>query len=116
MMSNIIVASWRKPFNRECRPDADLHGYCVTAVCGDLIDLYLYVTDDVIRDAFFDGEGCIICLGMASLTTQTLVGKTMEAARKLTEDEILQLATDVKIDQRRRDCALVAFNALRAVL
>lgn len=115
-MDNIILQHWRRPFHRESRPDADFHGRDVGTVCGDEIDMYLFVEDGVIRDAFFDGDACTICLGMASLTTQHVIGQTIEEARGLTRVEVFQLAPDVEIPARRAACASVALRALQNAL
>ncbi len=112
---NLILQHWQKPYHREHRSDADLHGHSVGTVCGDEIDLYLFVVDGVIQDAFFNGEGCTISLGMASLLTEWLSGQSIDAARRFTESEVLQLA-NMEIDRRRHGCALVAFNALQLAL
>ena len=113
---NTILQHWQKPFHRERHPEADLHGQNIGSVCGDEIDLYLFVGDGVIQDAFFDGDACTICLGMASLTTQRVVGQTVEEARGLTAADVFQLASDVEIPRSRRGCALVALRALQTAL
>ena len=110
--ANIILQHWREPFHRERCPEADLYGRSVSTFCGDEIDLYLFVEGGVIQDAFFDGDACTICLGVASLTTQHIVGLTVEEAYWITADEIFQLVTDFKIPKSRRDCALVTLRAL----
>lgn len=109
---NIILEHWRQPFHRERRPEADLHGQSVSVVCGDEIDVDLFVADGIIQDAFFDGDACTICLGMASLTVQHVVGLTVEEAYGITAIEIFHLALDVEIPKSRQDCALVALRAL----
>jgi len=113
---NTILQHWQKPFHRERRPEADLHDRSVGTVCGDEIDVYLFVVDGVIEDAFFDGDACTICLGMASLTMQHVVGMVIEEARGLTEAEVFQLASDVEIPRSRHGCALVALRALQTAL
>jgi len=115
-MSNVILEHWQKPFHRERRPEADFHGRSISPACGDEIDLYLFVGGGAIRDAFFDGEGCTVCLGMASMTTKHLVGMPVDAARRLTEADVLRLASDVDVDRRRHGCALVALRALQDAL
>jgi len=113
---NIILQHWRTPFHRERRPDATFHGRNVGSPCGDEIDLYLFVEDGVIQDAFFTGDACTICLGMASLTTKHIVGQTVEEAKRLTEAEVFQLAPDVEIPRPRHGCALGARRALQTAL
>jgi nitrogen fixation NifU-like protein len=110
MADNAILAAWKAPFHRG-RPEAfDLHGRAVSPACGDEIDLYLVVGDGMIEDAYFNGNGCVICLGMASLLTEHLIGQSVMVAREMTEEAALALA-GMEIDRRRRGCALVAFKA-----
>jgi nitrogen fixation NifU-like protein len=113
---NSILIHWEMPFHRRRCTDHQLHGHHVTTVCGDEIDLYLYLRGSAIANAFFEGEGCTICLGMASLLTQHIHGKTLEEARGLTEADVFNLALDVQIAKNRRDCALVSFRALQGAL
>lgn len=110
---NTILKHWYKPFHRERKSEADLHGRSVGRVCGDEIDLYLFIEDGVIQDAFFDGDACTICLGMASLVTQHIVGRSIEEVQKLTETDVFQLAPDVEIPKTRHGCVLVALKALQ---
>jgi nitrogen fixation NifU-like protein len=113
---NSILVHWEMPFHRRHCTDHQLHGHHVTTVCGDEIDLYFYLRGSVIVNAFFEGEGCTICLGMASLLTQHVFGKTLEEARGLTEADVFKLAPDVQIAKNRRSCALVAYQALQMAL
>ena len=113
---NTILTHWKKPFHRGRRPDADLQGRHVGTVCGDEIDLYLFVEGGVIQDAFFDGDACTICLGMASLVTQHIIGRSIGEVQKLAETDVFQLAPDVEILRTRHGCALVAFKALQTAL
>ncbi len=113
---NSILVHWEMPFHRRHCTDADLHGFHVNSVCGDEINVYLYLRGSVIANAFFEGEGCTICLGMASLLTQCVFGKTLDEASGLTEADVFRLAPDVQIAKNRRGCALVAFQALQDAL
>lgn len=113
---NLILVHWEMPFHRRHCTDHQLHGYHVNAVCGDEINLYLYLRGTTIANAFFEGEGCMICLGMASLLTQHVFGKTLDEVRAITEADVFRLAPDVQIAKSRRGCALVAFQALQGAL
>jgi len=115
-MDNIILENWRVPFHRGQPARVDLHGSAISAACGDEIDLYLLLQRGGIVDAYFDGDGCVICLGMASLLVRWLVGRSLDEVERLTEAEALQMAGDVEIDRRRLGCALVAYKALREAL
>lgn len=111
---NNILAHWKQPFNKGLQPGTHL-GTARTDVCGDEITISLKVADDCVTVASWDGEGCTICLGFASLLTKWLIGKPLSAIKQLTEDRFFKLA-DVTIEKRRKDCALVAFKALDKAL
>lgn len=115
MKDNAILRAWREPFQRKRHPEYSHHGRAVSTACGDEIDLDVDVADGRIQAASFEGDGCVICLGMASLLTEHLVGRSVDEIRAMAEPDMLKLA-DVAIDRRRRDCALVAFKALSAAL
>jgi len=53
--------------------------------CGDRIHLTLKVTDGVVEDAKFDGEGCSISMSSASMMTQLIKGKKVEEAIELSD-------------------------------
>ncbi len=53
--------------------------------CGDRIHLTLKVTDGVVEDAKFDGEGCSISMSSASMMTQLIKGKKVEEAVELSD-------------------------------
>ena len=53
--------------------------------CGDRIHLTLKVTDGIVEDAKFDGEGCSISMSSASMMTQLIKGKNVEEALELAD-------------------------------
>lgn len=109
---NSIFDNWQKPFHRERRPEADLQGRHVGSACSDEIDMYLFVDDGVVQDAYFEGDACTICLGMASLLTRRIIGQAVSDLRRLTADDVFQFASDVEIPLSRHGCALTALQAL----
>ena len=52
-------------------------------LCGDQYTIYLKVENGIIEDIGFKGSGCAISKASASVMTATLMGKTVEEARKL---------------------------------
>ena len=52
-------------------------------LCGDHIDLYLYINDQKIENISFTGKGCAISKASASVMTDELRGKTLEEAKVL---------------------------------
>jgi nitrogen fixation NifU-like protein len=59
------------------------HGH--NPLCGDKIDVYLILDDNVVRDVSFTGSGCAISTASASMMTQVLKGKSLGEANSLFE-------------------------------
>lgn len=68
-------------------PDVNL---AYTGPCGDTLKLYLKINNGVIEDAKFQCMGCIGATSSGSAITKIVKGKTLEDARKITEQDILQ--------------------------
>jgi len=50
-------------------------------LCGDRLNIYLQIEDDMIKDIHFVGSGCAISKASASVMTTVLKGKTIAEAR-----------------------------------
>lgn len=51
--------------------------------CGDQLELFLSIENNLIKDVKFEGEGCALSMSSASLMTQAIKGKTVNEAQKL---------------------------------
>lgn len=101
-------------------------------LCGDEIQIYIRVEQDVIKEIQFEGEGCAICKASCSLMTDALQGKTVEEAQTLfqafhsllTEESPqskqdlgkLVVLAGVKQYPIRVKCATLAWHTLKAAL
>jgi nitrogen fixation NifU-like protein len=52
-------------------------------LCGDHLNVFAVVEDDMIKDIHFDGKGCAISKSSASIMTQLLKGKSIDQAKEL---------------------------------
>jgi nitrogen fixation NifU-like protein len=83
-------------------------------LCGDVIRIDLHVNgEDVIDQVRFDGHGCAISQASASMLTEMLQGKSVEEARGLTKDDILE-ALGIEIGPVRLKCALLSLKVFKA--
>lgn len=51
--------------------------------CGDQLELFLLIENDIVQDVKFEGEGCALSISSASLMTQAIKGKTVIEAKKI---------------------------------
>ena len=83
--------------------------------CGDLIKLYLRINGrDVIEKATFYYLGCPGSAASASAMTMLLKGKTLNQAKKMTEDDIMMELGG--LPKSKRDCAKLSIKTLRKAI
>lgn len=54
------------------------HAEGLNAICGDLVEVYLTIEDDILKHVYFAGESCAISMASASMMTELSVGLTVQ--------------------------------------
>lgn len=85
------------------------------SLCGDEITVQLLVKNGKIKDAKFNGSGCVICMVSASLLTEKIKGMSTEEIKKLDRRDILKLLK-VPINPARIKCVLLPLEATKRAL
>lgn len=82
--------------------------------CGDVMKLQLKINDDgVIEDAKFKTFGCGSAIASSSLITTLVKGKTIEAARQISNADI---AMQLSLPPVKIHCSVLAEDAIRAAI
>jgi nitrogen fixation NifU-like protein len=108
------------------------HAHGVNTLCGDDYHIHLVVTDGMVTDVGFYGEGCAISKSAASLMAMHIKGTSLDAVIRLKDAFIQLLTTDapppeselghlmifqnVKSFPMRVKCATLIWRALEAAL
>jgi NifU-like protein involved in Fe-S cluster formation len=83
--------------------------------CGDLIKLYLHINEkDIIKDAKFYYLGCPGSASSASAMTILIKGRTINQAKKLTEQDVLDGLGG--LPKSKLDCARLSIKTLRKAI
>jgi nitrogen fixation NifU-like protein len=83
-------------------------------LCGDVIRIDLHVNEDnLIDEVAFTGKGCAISQASASMLTEMIKGKSLEEARQIGKEQILD-ALGIEIGPVRLKCALLSLKVLKA--
>ncbi len=80
-----ILDHTRRPRNFHALPAANRSANGYNPLCGDKLQVFLRVQDNVIADASFLGAGCAISTASASLMTEAIKGKPLEEVAVLFE-------------------------------
>ena len=85
LYQQVILDHNKSPRNFRKIENATLMAEGFNPLCGDHIDIFLIVEDDIVKDVSFQGSGCAISKASASLMTSIVKGKSTEEAEKLFE-------------------------------
>ena len=82
--------------------------------CGDVMKLYLRIEDDKIVDAKFKTFGCSAAIASSSMTTELIIGKTVDEALLLSNEAVTEALGG--LPPAKQHCSVLAEEALRAAL
>lgn len=111
----VILEHYKHPHNAGALDHPDISHEEHNPLCGDRIRIDLQVEDGIITDVRFQGRGCAISQASASLLTDELRGKSLEQARAISKEQVLDLI-GIPLDKNpvRIKCALLSLKTLKA--
>jgi nitrogen fixation NifU-like protein len=133
LYQELILDHNKKPRNCRVIEDASSQADGHNPLCGDRLTVYVTVGGGIVMDVSFEGSGCAISTASASLMTETIKGRSLEAARRvfsqfhgmltagqsMPEDDglaKLQVFSGVGRFPARVKCATLAWHTLASAL
>jgi nitrogen fixation NifU-like protein len=110
-----ILEHYRRPHNFGVLDGATISQEGANPLCGDRITMQLRVHDGVIDGVGFTGRGCAISQASASLLTDEIKGKGVDAASAMTAADVLEML-GIEISPARMKCALLSLETLQGAL
>ncbi|MGB7956756.1 MAG: SUF system NifU family Fe-S cluster assembly protein [Candidatus Nitrosopolaris sp.] len=108
-----ILDHYRNPRNKGRLSNPDLSIHDSNPLCGDEIDIHLKVEDDMIKDIKFEGRGCAISQASASMLTEMMINKSLNAIKDLSKDDIFENIGLTNLGPARVKCALLSLKVLK---
>jgi len=109
-----VMEHFMNPHNVGVIENPDGYGKVGNPVCGDLMEIFIRVRDDVIEDIRFRTFGCGSAIATSSMVTDLAKGKTLDEALKITRDDV---ATELDgLPPRKMHCSNLAADALHAAI
>ena len=98
LYQEIILDHGKNPRNKGICKDHSHDAKAHNPLCGDKVHVYIKLDKEKkVLDLSFEGEGCAISLASASILTETLKGKDITFAKKVTEDFLSMVKNKTKI-------------------
>lgn len=112
MYAEELLRNYEHPVNKRAMGDASMSMGEENISCGDSIKVYVKLDGAKISDASFEGSGCVISMGSASMLLKGLKGKTLEQLERMSYKELLDI---IGIDPGpvRMHCATLALRAAK---
>jgi len=86
--SKKVMEHFMNPKNVGTIENPDGYGKVGNPVCGDLMEMYIKVKDDVITDMKFQTFGCGSAIATSSMVTELAKGKHVDEAMKITRNDV----------------------------
>ncbi|CCJ36275.1 nitrogen fixation protein NifU and related proteins [Methanoculleus bourgensis MS2] len=112
--SQKVMEHFMNPHNVGVIENPDGYGKVGNPVCGDLMEIFIRVRENVIEDIRFRTFGCGSAIATSSMVTDLAKGKTLEEALQITRDDV---ATELEgLPPRKMHCSNLAADALHAAI
>lgn len=83
LYQQVILDHNKSPRNFRKIENANKFAEGYNPLCGDRINIYLIVEDNIVKDISFQGSGCAISKASASLMSSIVKGKTVKETEEL---------------------------------
>ena len=115
LYSDKVMDHFRNPRNVGVVEDADGIGEVGNTICGDIMKIYLKVSDDgIIEDVKFETFGCGSAIASSSMATELIKGKPISEAMELTNKAVAEALDG--LPAHKMHCSVLAEEAIQAAL
>jgi len=112
--SKKVMEHFMNPRNVGTIEDPDGYGKVGNPVCGDLMEMFIKVKDDIITDVRFKTFGCGSAIATSSMVTELAKGMRVDEAMKITRDDV---ATELDgLPPQKMHCSNLAADALHEAI
>ena len=108
-----ILDHYKHPRHHGTLTNPDITYEDANPLCGDHLRMDLRVKDGKVEDVAFSGHGCSISQASASMLCERIEGQPIEAIKRLTRDDVLEML-GIELGPVRLKCALLALKTLKA--
>ncbi|AOR24151.1 iron-sulfur cluster assembly scaffold protein [Clostridium taeniosporum] len=109
--SDIVMNHFMCPRNMGVINNSNGEGTNGDPKCGDYLNIYIRVENNVIEDISFLVYGCPASVATSSMTTELAKKKTLEEALKITEDNVIDALGG--LPENKKHCSNLGVTALR---
>ena len=114
LYSDKVMEHFKNPRNVGDIENPDGVGHVGNPTCGDVMELYIRVKDNVISDAKFKTFGCGAAIATSSMVTELVKGKTIEEALEISNKAVIEALDG--LPAIKIHCSVLAEEALKMAI
>ena len=114
MYNEKVMEHFKNPRNIGDMENPDGVGHVGNPVCGDIMELYIKVEDDIITDAKFKTFGCGAAISTSSMVTELVKGKSIDDALKISNRAVAEALGG--LPPVKMHCSVLAEEALQSAI
>jgi nitrogen fixation NifU-like protein len=114
MYTSRVIEEFQNPKHTGEMSDATATGVVGGAECGDIMNMYLKIEDDVVVDASFLTYGCAAAIATSSVATDMIIGKTIDEALKITNKQVIDALGG--LPAQKIHCSVMAEESIKAAI
>lgn len=88
--SDKVIDHFTNPRNVGVMENPSGYGKVGNPSCGDIMEMFLKIENDVITDVKFRTFGCASAIASSSVSTELIKGKTVEEALRITNKAVVE--------------------------
>ena len=112
--SEKVMEHFRNPRNVGEMKNPDGIGHVGNPMCGDIMELYIKVKDNIIVDAKFKTFGCGAAIATSSMVTELVKGKTVDGALEISNRAVAEALGG--LPPIKMHCSVLAEDALKSAI
>ena len=109
-----VMDHFKNPRNVGEIEEPDGIGHVGNPICGDVMELYIKVKDDIIVDAKFKTFGCGAAIATSSMVTELVKGKSIKEALAVSNRAVAEALGG--LPPIKMHCSVLAQEALRSAI
>ena len=109
-----VMDHFMNPRNVGVIENPDGYGKIGSPSCGDMMEIFLTIENEIITDVKFRTFGCASAIASSSVTTEMILNKNVEEALKVTNKAVIEALDG--LPAAKVHCSVLAEEAIKAAI
>ncbi|WP_319203582.1 Fe-S cluster assembly scaffold protein NifU [uncultured Ilyobacter sp.] len=112
--SEKVMDHFMNPRNVGTIEDPDGYGKVGSPSCGDVMEIFLKIENDIIKDVKFRTFGCASAIATSSISTEMILNKNVSEALQLTNKAVAEALDG--LPPAKMHCSVLAEEGIKAAI